>query len=100
MFGLFVFLSQSNGIFKSYRLDEDNNNTHTRLTGMGIDKVSPGRYETACGKGYGRPCCETNEAPEIHIDNEAINYFVYESANSYFYWDVTTQAFKQVWISD
>ena len=65
---------------------------------MGIEKVSHGRYKTACGKGYWD--CKKGEPSEIVIEHDAINYFKTESANSYFYWDAKTKKFKRIWMSD
>jgi len=62
---------------------------------MGIEKASPGKYGTACGKGYFE---YTDEPPEIALKYDAIDYFKYESANSFFIWE--GNGFKRVWISD
>lgn len=93
---LVAFISQNNKGFKTYFLNEikDNRLIHA----MGIKKVSPGAYATACGKGYWE--CRNDEVPEIQIQHDAIDYFKIESANSFFYWDAKTEAFKQIWISD
>jgi hypothetical protein len=65
---------------------------------MGIAKVSPGKYKTACGKGYWE--CKTGELPEIAIRHDSINYFKTESASSYIYWSERTKTFKRAWITD
>jgi len=95
-FGLFVFLSQGNATVKPYLLNEDNDVRH--LHGMGIEKVSPGVYKTACGKGYWE--CKPKEEPEVSIPYDAVNYFKVESANSYYYWDKQHSNFIRIWISD
>jgi hypothetical protein len=95
-FGLFVFLSQANGSPKMYQLDTSNDLNF--LADMGIAKVEPGKYMTACGKGYWR--CKKNELPEILLLRQAINYFKTESASSYFYWDEHKKRFRKTWISD
>lgn len=95
-FGLFAFLYQKDHSFKIYQLDEMKDANLIRA--MGIKKVSPNSYKTACGKGYWD--CQKDEVPEITIKNEAIDYFKTESANSFFYWDVKTNTFKRIWISD
>lgn len=66
--------------------------------GMGIDLVSPGDYKTACGKGYW--ACKPDEPATLILTTDAINYFRFESANSFFFWDNKLQAFNRVWISD
>lgn len=94
--GLFVFLGQKGQKYKSYLLNEmeDKDSIHA----MGVRKVLPGRYRTACGKGYW--ACEKDEPSEISTRYDAIDYFKVESASSYFYWDSKAKAFKRVWISD
>lgn len=95
-FALFAMVSQKDSSLKTYLLDEIRN--LNLIQAMGIKKVLPGTYKTACGKGYWD--CQKNEAPEIHLKNEAIDYFKIESANSFFYWDIKADAFKRVWTSD
>lgn len=94
--GLFAFVSQGNHTFKIYLLDEMKG--PISIHAMGIKKVSPGLYKTACGKGYWK--CRKDEVPEITIQHDAIDYFKTESANSFFYWDIQASAFKRIWVSD
>lgn len=94
--GLFVFIAQKDLTFKTYLLTTMNDPAAIHV--MGIKKVSPGKYKTACGKGYW--ACGKDEKPEIRIKNDSIDFFTSESANSYFYWDKKTEAFKNIWISD
>ena len=95
-FGLFAFINQKDNSFKIYHLDEmeDGKLIHA----MGIKKVMPGSYKTACGKGYW--VCRDDEPSEITIKNESIDYFKTESANSFLYWDDTLATFKRILISD
>lgn len=93
--GLHVFLSE-NASFKAYAL-EVRNSTEI-LPAMGIAKVIPGNYKTACGKGYWT--CKKNEPAELLLQHDAVEYFKTESASSYFYWDGQAKSFKRVWISD
>lgn len=95
-FGVFAFVYQKDHSFKIYQLDEMKD--INLIQAMGIKKVPPGTYKTACGKGYWD--CQKDEVPEINIKNEAIDYFKTESANSFFYWDVKTKFFDRIWISD
>lgn len=95
-FGVFAFIYQKDHSFKIYQLDEMKD--VKLIQAMGIKKVSPGTYKTACGKGYWD--CQKDEVPEITIKNEAIDYFKTESANSFFYWDNKSNSFKRIWISD
>ncbi|MDR0477538.1 MAG: hypothetical protein LBH14_06335 [Desulfobulbaceae bacterium] len=65
---------------------------------MGIKKVSPGKYMTACGKGYWE--CDKNESPEIEIKHDAIEYFKTEGASSYFVWNRKNESFDRIWMND
>lgn len=94
--GLFAFVSQKNGQCNIYHLDISNDTK--MLQNMGVEKVPPGTYKTACGKGYWN--CKQDESPEISLRTDAINYFMPEGANSYFYWDKKSDTFRRVWISD
>jgi len=93
--GLFIFLSE-NGKFIAYRIDELLDSSSIEF--MGIKEVAPGKYTTACGKGYWE--CTSEEVPKIQIKYSSINYFKIESANSFFYFDDSTKLFKRIWISD
>ncbi len=92
---LVVFLSTLQGFTTSIldQIDEPG-----WLDVMGISLGSPGKYKTACGKGYVE--CEPGEAEELILQRPGINYFKEESANSSFYWDSQAASFKRVWISD
>ena len=94
--GLFVFISQKENSFKIYHLNEMKDGK--LIQAMGIKKVVPGSYKTACGKGYWD--CHDDEPNEITIKNASINYFKIEGANSFFYWDDHSNNFKRIWISD
>lgn len=65
---------------------------------MGVDIAKPGEYKTACGKGYW--ACEKGEPAVLKLKRPAIDYFKFESANSFFYWDDKTNRFKRIWMSD
>ncbi|MDA8082532.1 MAG: hypothetical protein M0024_02600 [Nitrospiraceae bacterium] len=68
------------------------------ITNMGIKTVKPGQYKTACGKGYWD--CKKGEPEILKLKQPAIDFFAYESANSYFVWDKKANAFKRIWMSD
>lgn len=95
-FALFAFLSQSDGTFKTYLLDEKNDNKYVKS--LGIAKVPAGLYKTVCGKGVIE--CGDGQVEEVLLHYDAINYFKIESANMYFYWDIMSNTFKQAWIND
>jgi len=66
----------------------------------GIRTIPPGKYTTACGKGYFKCGGEGAEEEEIDIKYDAIDFFHYDAGgNSYFYWDANTKSFKYSWMS-
>ncbi len=95
--GLFVFLSKGINGIDIIKLDE-NKNIEIPPQRMGINIVPAGIYKTACAKGYHE--CDSNEAFVLDVKSPMLNYFTFESANSYFYWNFETERFNQVWISD
>ena len=94
--GLFVFLARKNRSYEAIRLNVIENTNYLQV--MGVAKVSPGSYKTACGKGYWD--CTPSETPVLSLKQDAIDFFKMESANSYFYWDVKKSSFQQMWMSD
>lgn len=67
----------------------------------GLQTVPPGKYLTACGKGYYDCGTEGAETPVIELTFEAIEFFHFEVGGSrYFYWDSAGEKFRYVWISD
>jgi hypothetical protein len=92
--GLFVELSSQPG--KKIRLDETDDKSW--IQAMGITIAKPGKYKTACGKGYW--ACEKGEPASLNLKLPAIDYFKEESASSFFIWDKKTKQFKRIWISD
>ena len=67
---------------------------------QGIALVEPGEYRTACGKGYGDWACAHGEPEVLKLQNQAIDLFYEESADSIFYWDATRKTFVRVQMSD
>jgi hypothetical protein len=65
---------------------------------FGIALVKPGTYTTACGKGYWD--CKKGEREELRLEKPGIDFFQYESANSYFVWNAGRKKFDRIWISD
>ena len=93
---LFVFMRSKNDQIDTFPLD------HTEHTVpylyMGISILEPGKLKTACGKGYWD--CKPGEPPTLYLKNPGINYFVFESANSVFYWNKDSKNFSRIWLSD
>ena len=65
---------------------------------MGIVKAPPGKYETACGKGYWE--CEKDEPKLLVTKRAAIEFFKDESASSLYIYDPKRHAFKAIATSD
>jgi hypothetical protein len=65
---------------------------------FGIELAKPGTYRTACGKGYWS--CQKNEPEELRLERPGIDFFKYESANSYFIWNAEKKKFDRIWMSD
>jgi hypothetical protein len=94
--GLFVFL-KSEGADRAILLDTVDD--AKSATYMGISIVGAGTVKAACAKGYGPPC-KSDELREVSFPFHAINFFTFEGANSYFYWDSKAGSFERVWSSD
>jgi hypothetical protein len=95
-YALFAFVSRGSHKFKAYKLDADKSASLLEI--MGISKISPGTYRTACGKGYWK--CEAGEPAELLTMQDSIEYFREQSAASYFHWDRRRHNFRRTWISD
>jgi hypothetical protein len=93
---LFVNLNLNSGKPRIIKLEEDSSNTPPQ--NMGVSLVSPGRYKTACGKGYWN--CKKGEPSELNLNLHAINLYMSEGSNSFFWWEKNTGKFVQTWISD
>ncbi len=65
---------------------------------MGIAAVRPGKYKTACGKGYWE--CEKDEPALLVLKHDAIEFFKDESASSYYVFDRQKNTFVAIAISD
>jgi hypothetical protein len=70
------------------------------LDRFGIDLVKPGKYKTACGKGYGDDACAHGEPEVLKLSTSAVDFFHTESSDSIVYWDVGKKAFRETLISD
>jgi hypothetical protein len=65
---------------------------------MGIAKVKPGEYDTACGKGYWE--CEKDEPKKLKTKRDAVEFFKDESASSVYVYSLVTRNFVSVATSD
>jgi len=92
---LVVFLATPAGSHRVIQLQADSKEDVHRY---GIVRADPGRYETACGKGFWT--CEADEPAVLSLKLPALQFFVYESASAIFWWDRATGRFRRTWISD
>lgn len=93
--GLFVKLS-SRPDDKELKLEEFDDKSWIEI--MGISVVKPGKYKTACGKGYFE--CKKGEPEILRLKNPAMDFFKFGSANFYFLGDAKAESFQRIWISD
>ncbi|HOV99029.1 MAG TPA: hypothetical protein PK595_05615 [Bacteroidota bacterium] len=95
---------KSIALFIKYRMDGENRfflleiGDSLLIHSMGIQLVKPGKYLTACGKGYWD--CGEDEPPEILLSCDAVDLFIVEGANSFIFWDSVDNKFRRIWISD
>ena len=94
--GLFVFLGSKTGERRVILLDSHAKESVQR---MGVSLVAPGEHRTLCGT-HGYDVCKPGEPALLRLKLPAINFFVFESANSYFWWDSQAGTFQRTWISD
>jgi hypothetical protein len=94
--GLFVILNTHNGKSAIIKLDENDGQTPPQSMGLSIAK--PGDYVTACGKGYFD--CDPGDPESLHLGLPALEYSLFESAKSFFWWDKQSKNFHRTWISD
>jgi hypothetical protein len=93
--GLFVTLSSQKMVRPLLLEAIDDKRT---IEVMGIEVAKPGTYKTACGKGYWT--CKKGEPAVLRLKFPVIDFFRFESANSFFVWDSKTKKFKRIWMSD
>lgn len=65
---------------------------------MGISKVKPGEYETACGKGFWE--CGKDEPEKLKTKRDTVEFFKDESASSVYVYNPVTLKFISVATSD
>lgn len=93
---LFANLSSGGGRSSVIMLDQSDGQTLPQR--MGISVAQPGTYKTAAGKGYGKS--GRAEPSQLQSRLPAIDYHVFESASSFFWWDPAEGAFRRTWMSD
>jgi len=70
------------------------------LANIGIDGVKPGKYKTACGKGYGDYACSHGEPELLELSSPAVDFFYSESSDFIFYWNARVGKFVKIQMSD
>ena len=68
------------------------------MQAFGIEKIEPGNYKTACGKGYWE--CSPNEPELLSLNHAGFRFFKFESASTIWYWDELNHRFNEVAESD
>ncbi len=92
--GFFVCLATSNGC--DWRRLEVMDIAF--LDVMGIAKVTSGKYQTACGKGYWE--CGKDEPVTLVTRRDAIEFFKDESASSVYVYSPKKHLFRAIATSD
>jgi hypothetical protein len=92
-YGLFVLLGKG----RSLKLEEFGLTGGGDKLHVGLSPVKPGKYLTACGKGYWK--CSPDETEELTLSRTGIYFFVFEGASSIFYWNDGTRTFSRVWMN-
>jgi hypothetical protein len=95
-FGLFVKLAAA----AEWRPLDGGQGDVKDLAEFGISSVKPGKYKTACGKGYGDYACSHGEPELLELSKPAVDYFYNESSDFIFYWDTKANKFVKIQMSD
>ncbi len=95
-FGLFVRLAAA----RDWQPLDSGQGDVKDLANIGIDRVKPGKYKTACGKGYGDYACSHGEPELLELSNPAIDFFYSESSDFIFYWNSSANKFVKIQMSD
>jgi hypothetical protein len=69
----------------------------SKLPAIGIKRIVPDTYPTACARGLD---CAEDEPRYIIVKHDAVDYFRHDQANRYYYWNDSRHAFAQVGIND
>jgi hypothetical protein len=78
-------------------LQAEETNPISYLPDEGMKLLRPGKFLTTCGKGYG---CSENEKKSVTISTDAVEFFKYEGPARMIYWNRSTRALSEVWLSD
>ncbi len=64
----------------------------------GLSPVKPGKYRTACGRGFWE--CGPGEPPELELTRTGVYFFFFEGHSSIFYWNENGRCYSRVSLSD
>ena len=90
-FGLFVWLS-------SQRRWQSIHGADASLGDLGISLVLPKKFDTLCADDPSM--CAPSAPATVDLKNEAIRFFAWGATSSIFYWDPSTQAFRNAPMGD
>ncbi len=90
-FGLFVWLS-------SQRRWQSIHGANARLGNLGIGLVQPEKFDTLCADDPS--VCAPGAPATVDLKNRAIEFFAWGETSSIFYWDPSTQAFRNAPMGD
>ena len=93
-FAFFVSLGTRDGAGRWLKLDDG-----IYAQAVALRVVRPGRYATACAKGYGSGC-RPNKPKALRLVRPGIELLQFESGSSYFWWNANAGTFERTWISD
>lgn len=90
-FGLFVWLS-------SQRRWQSIHGADGSLGDLGINLVLPKKFDTLCA--HDPSGCAPSAPATVDLKNQAIEFFTWGEASSIFYWEASSQAFRNAPMSD
>ena len=96
--GFAPFVAFVDGRYALRFLQGEETNPISYLPDEGIKLLGPGKYLTACGKGYG--LCGENNIKSVTLSTDSIEFFKHEGPARVIYWDKSKRALSEVWLSD
>ncbi|MBN2200544.1 hypothetical protein JW777_01165 [bacterium] len=93
--GLFVLPGSGGRIIKLHEMPLSRRDGKIHA---GLSPVKPGRYLTACGRGFWD--CGPDEPAELELTRSGVYFFIFEGPCSIFYWNENGRRYRRVPISD
>jgi hypothetical protein len=94
-FAPFIATENERGIIKLSQVEAASPREY--LGKEGVKSARPGRYLTACDKGYD---CYPADKKTITLSFEGVEFFENEGPSRVIYFDPTRRAFTESWLSD